>query len=142
MSRTRAHRPLPGVPLSPGAATRRLADDGETGAGPGAPETVEPTQGRPGAGGHGPAGPGGPVMLGLKHRQRPAGRAPVARISPSGGLALLYRSLLWALGRALARGGPTPRARPQTRDANRPDGSGAAHPGTSDAPPVNLEETG
>lgn len=33
-------------------------DEGQ-GAGPGAPETVEPRTGRPGAGGHGPKGPGG-----------------------------------------------------------------------------------
>lgn len=41
------------------------------GAGPGAPETIEPTQGRPGAGGHGPTGPGGPAM-------RLFGREPAA----------------------------------------------------------------
>lgn len=38
--------------------------EGES-AGPGAPETVEPTTGRPGAAGHGPQGPGGPAMEGI-----------------------------------------------------------------------------
>ena len=49
---------MPGKkPISPAEFTRRM-DEGE-GAGPDAPETVEPRTGRPGAGGHGPKGPGG-----------------------------------------------------------------------------------
>ena len=43
----------------------RRMPEGE-GAGPGAPETEEPVQGRPGAGGHGPTdGPGGAAMEGM-----------------------------------------------------------------------------
>jgi hypothetical protein len=43
----------------------RRMPEGES-AGPGAPETVEPVQGRPGAGGHGPSdGPGGAAMEGM-----------------------------------------------------------------------------
>jgi hypothetical protein len=43
----------------------RRMPEGE-GAGPGAPETDEPVQGRPGAGGHGPTdGPGGAAMEGM-----------------------------------------------------------------------------
>jgi hypothetical protein len=47
----------------PGEFVRDMPE-GES-AGPGAPETVEPTTGRPGAGGHGPQGPGGPAMAGI-----------------------------------------------------------------------------
>lgn len=43
----------------------RRMPEGES-AGPGAPETEEPVQGRPGAGGHGPSdGPGGAAMEGM-----------------------------------------------------------------------------
>lgn len=56
----------------PGGRTRDVSPrefveampEGES-AGPGAPETIEPTTGRPGAGGHGPSGPGGPAMRGI-----------------------------------------------------------------------------
>ena len=51
-------------PVDPAEFVKRMAE-GE-GAGPDAPETEEPTQGRPGAGGHGPdTGPGGPAMKGI-----------------------------------------------------------------------------
>ena len=60
-----------GDEVSPAEFTRRTAeDDPRAGAeaGPGAPETAEPVQGRPGAGGHGTdAGPGGPAPTGMAH---------------------------------------------------------------------------
>ncbi|MDX6554734.1 MAG: hypothetical protein QOD86_929 [Miltoncostaeaceae bacterium] len=47
------------------------------GAGPNAPETVEPVQGRPGAGGHGPTdGPGGPAMQGMDEGETDEAHAP------------------------------------------------------------------
>ncbi len=50
--------------VSPAEFVRRMPE-GQS-AGPGAPETDEPVQGRPGAGGHGPDdGPGGPAMQGM-----------------------------------------------------------------------------
>ena len=56
---------------TPAEFTKDMPEDdvsGGSGAGPGAPETVEPRTGRPGDGGHGPdgAGPGGAAP------QRPA----------------------------------------------------------------------
>jgi hypothetical protein len=52
-------------PVSPREFVERMPE-GES-AGPGAPETVEPTTGRPGAGGHGPeGGPGGPAMASMR----------------------------------------------------------------------------
>ena len=52
----------------------RRMPEGE-GAGPGAPETDEPVQGRPGAGGHGPTdGPGGSGPEGMG--EGPADEAP------------------------------------------------------------------
>jgi hypothetical protein len=53
--------------------------EGES-AGPGAPETVEPTTGRPGPGGHGPGGPGGPAMMGI--RAGAEGRSAAADAAP------------------------------------------------------------
>jgi hypothetical protein len=53
---------------SPEQFTKEMPE-GE-GGGPGAPETVEPTQGRPSADGRGAEGdPGGPAMKGLKDHQ-------------------------------------------------------------------------
>jgi hypothetical protein len=49
-------------------------------AGPGAPETMEPTTGRPGAGGHGRGGPGGPAMEGI--REGGPGRSAAADAVP------------------------------------------------------------
>lgn len=50
--------------ITPEEFVKRMPE-GE-GAGPGAPETEEPVQGRPGAGGHGPGdGPGGPAPEGM-----------------------------------------------------------------------------
>lgn len=54
--------------VTPAEFTRRMPE-GES-AGPGAPETDEPTQGREG---DGSTGPGGPAPRGLG-RDRPAGR--------------------------------------------------------------------
>lgn len=52
----------------------RRMPEGES-AGPGAPETDEPVQGRPGAGGHGPTdGPGGAAMEGMD--EGPTDEAP------------------------------------------------------------------
>jgi hypothetical protein len=49
--------------ITPAEMVRRMPEDPDgTGAGPGAPETVEPVQGRPGPRGHGPTGPGGSTI--------------------------------------------------------------------------------
>jgi hypothetical protein len=93
--------------ISPAEFTRRMPE-GE-GAGPGAPETIEPTTGRPGAGGHGPpGGPGGPPMAAMRGsvpedpRARSRSGARDARTDPRGIVGLLAFVAEWALLRPLA----------------------------------------
>jgi hypothetical protein len=67
--------------LTPAEFTRRMPE-GES-AGPGAPETDEPVQGRPGAGGHGPTGgPGGPAMKGMGDPPPPGAKSGADDATP------------------------------------------------------------
>jgi hypothetical protein len=90
--------------ISPAEFTRRSGEEelsAGPAAGPGAPETSEPVQGRPGAGGHGPdAGPGGPASTGMAH-DPPNGRsgADDARPDPAGAAGYAARGGITGIGR-------------------------------------------
>ena len=95
--------------MDPAEMTRRMPE-GE-GAGPGAPETLEPTQGERAA-----PGPGGPAMEGLAH-DAPDGDPPGAprtdperRADPDAATApvALWRTAVTAVRRMLGRGGHPP----------------------------------
>lgn len=94
--------------ISPGEMTRRGAEDDPaagSGAGPGAPETVEPVQGRPGVAGHGTdAGPGGPAPTGMAD-EAPDGRSGEDDATPDAGGAAGYaaRGGVTGVGRLWAR---------------------------------------
>lgn len=94
--------------LTPAEFTRLHGEDEDAagpGAGPGAPETVEPVQGRPGPGGHGPDdGPGGPAMAGMAHDE-PTGKSGEddASADPAGAAGTAARSGVVGAGRAVKR---------------------------------------
>jgi hypothetical protein len=95
--------------LTPDEFTRRMPE-GE-GAGPGAPETVEPVTGRPGAAGHGPRGTPAPTITAAATPDAAPAPAAGARPDLIGILGFASWSLLWTLARpagrlAAQRGGP------------------------------------
>jgi len=94
-----------GRPDAPPAEFTRRTPEGES-AGPGAPETVEPTLGRPGAGGHGStAGPGGPAMAGMGAEEGEDGRSATAdaRLGPREALGLALWTTVGAVSAVVLR---------------------------------------
>src|SRR5689334_6676928 len=93
--------------LSPREFTERMPE-GES-AGPGAPETMEPTTGRPGAGGHGPSGgPGGPAMATMRDdipadpRVAERSGAKDAKPDPAGAAGFLAYAAEWLVFKPLS----------------------------------------